>query len=49
MKQIRSRCAQFLIVIVTVTGCASAPPDKLDNICDIFREKGGWYDDMFIS
>ena len=45
MKQIRSRCAQFLIVIVTVTGCASAPPDKLDNVCDIFREKGGWYDD----
>ena len=49
MKQIRSRCAQFLIVIVTVTGCASAPPDKLDNICDIFREKGGWYDDAVDS
>jgi hypothetical protein len=28
-----------------LTGCASAPPRHLDNICHIFDEKNGWYDD----
>ena len=45
MKLIRLRYVQLLFAIITVTGCASAPPDELDNVCDIFREKGGWYDD----
>ena len=49
MKLIRLRYVQLLFAIITVTGCASAPPDELDNVCDIFREKGGWYDDAVDS
>ena len=32
-------------LILMVGGCTTSPPDKLDNICDIFREKDGWYAD----
>ncbi|MEQ8516598.1 MAG: hypothetical protein RIC38_13400 [Chromatocurvus sp.] len=37
-----------LLLVVTVLGlaaCATAPPRALDNLCAIFREKDGWYDD----
>ena len=39
--------AQALVVmsLVFLGGCATSPPDKLDNICEIFREKRSWYDD----
>ena len=39
---------QLLLALLSTTvlaGCATAPPTKQDNICDIFREKRGWYDD----
>ena len=38
---------QALVVmsLVFLGGCATSPPDKLDNICEIFREKRSWYDD----
>lgn len=26
-------------------GCLSTPPEQVADVCDIFREKGGWYDD----
>ena len=29
--------------IVLLGGCASSPPKQLDNVCDIFDEKRGWY------
>lgn len=29
-----------------VSGCASAPPNDPGNICQIFREKPGWYRDV---
>ena len=32
-------------LLLVVGGCTTSPPDKLDNICDIFREKDGWYAD----
>ena len=32
-------------LLLVVGGCTTSPPDKLDNICDIFREKDGWYTD----
>lgn len=27
-----------------LTGCATAPPANVENICSIFKEKRGWYD-----
>ena len=31
--------------LVLVAGCATRPPDDVDNLCAIFDDKGGWYDD----
>jgi hypothetical protein len=28
-----------------LVGCATSPPSQTDNLCDIFREKSGWYED----
>ncbi|MFV0277610.1 MAG: hypothetical protein ACK5HY_10550 [Parahaliea sp.] len=32
-------------VLVLCGGCATSTPDDVDNICNIFREKGGWYEE----
>ena len=32
-------------LLLVVGGCTTSLPDKLDDICDIFREKDGWYTD----
>ena len=43
-----SRCKQKLAIIATVmlvSACATSPPEQTDNVCDIFREKSGWYAD----
>lgn len=38
--------ATLLVLVVTLlAGCTSSTPKEQDNICEIFREKGGWYDD----
>lgn len=37
--------AVLLLLLVTATGCTTSPPSDVNNICSIFREKGGWYDD----
>lgn len=37
-----------LVVIlcgVVLMGCSTAPPKQPNNLCDIFREKSGWYED----
>ena len=34
-----------LVLVTLLSGCASAPPKQLDDICEIFREKSGWYED----
>ena len=34
-----------LLLVMLLGGCATSPPDNPDNICDIFEEKGDWYDD----
>ena len=39
------RAALVVVLVLIVGGCTTSPPDKLDNICDIFREKDGWYAD----
>ncbi|MDA9285975.1 hypothetical protein N9514_04245 [Pseudomonadales bacterium] len=33
------------LVLLSLVGCASAPPEKPDNLCEIFYEKSGWYKD----
>ncbi|MGH1373459.1 MAG: transglycosylase SLT domain-containing protein [Cellvibrionaceae bacterium] len=36
----------FLVVAaVFLSGCVTSPPKHVDNICHIFDEKDGWYDD----
>ncbi len=30
---------------VLLAGCATAPPKQQNNLCEIFREKSGWYKD----
>ena len=31
--------------VTFMMGCATSPPEAVDNVCDIFREKSGWYED----
>jgi hypothetical protein len=34
----------LLIILMLVTSsCVSSPPEKPDNICEIFEEKRSWY------
>lgn len=35
----------LLILLLVVAGCTTSPPSNVNNICDIFDEKRGWYDD----
>lgn len=34
-----------LIVLALLTGCVTSPPKHVNNICHIFDEKDGWYED----
>ena len=36
----------ILPLLTGLAGCTVAPPDNPHNACDIFREKGGWFDAM---
>ncbi len=31
--------------LIALVGCTTSPPRNIDNLCDIFEEKNGWYDD----
>ena len=33
------------IIVMLVSGCVTSPPRKIDNLCSIFREKGGWHEE----
>ena len=35
----------LLMAGLMLVGCTTSPPKNVDNICDIFEEKSGWYDD----
>lgn len=30
-------------------GCAATPPERQDNLCEIFEQEPGWYDDAYTS
>ncbi|CAA0084634.1 Uncharacterised protein [BD1-7 clade bacterium] len=32
-----------LLCLVLLTGCTTSPPANMDDVCEIFREKDGWY------
>ena len=34
-----------VLAVVIMAGCVTSPPRHTDNICHIFDEKDGWYDD----
>lgn len=35
----------LLLLTLSVAGCTTSPPRDLDNVCSIFRDKSGWYED----
>lgn len=35
----------LLLPMIALAGCVSSPPGNVSNICAIFEEKRGWYDD----
>lgn len=35
----------LLVVVVLLSGCVTAPPRSTGNVCAIFQEKNGWFDD----
>ncbi|MHA7817432.1 MAG: transglycosylase SLT domain-containing protein [Pseudohaliea sp.] len=39
------RTLLLVSLCLVVAGCATTPPRDLDNLCEIFRDKDGWYDD----
>lgn len=39
----------LVVTLLGITGCATSPPRNLDDVCSIFREKKGWYDDALAS
>lgn len=41
----RAAPAAFLPALLALAGCASAPPEDVDNLCAIFEEKPRWYRD----
>ena len=42
----RLRHTTVAIALVMIVGCATSPPEQVDNVCDIFGEKSGWYSDV---
>jgi len=38
------RLALVLVTALSLTACATTPPTNPDNLCDIFYEKDGWYE-----
>ena len=38
----RSQYAIAALALLVMAGCATSPPDDVDNVCDIFRENARW-------
>lgn len=39
------RALWLLLITALLSACTTSPPSRTDNICEVFREKDGWYDD----
>lgn len=39
----------LLILVVVLAGCATSPPQDINNLCEIFEEKDDWYGDAYDS
>ncbi len=39
------RCLLVVLFAAVLSGCVTAPPRQTANVCDIFYEKDGWFDD----
>ncbi|MEM1111786.1 MAG: transglycosylase SLT domain-containing protein [Pseudomonadota bacterium] len=39
----------LLVTVLLVAGCTTAPPRDVNDICSIFEDKKGWYDDALDS
>lgn len=39
------RSILITVFVFTLAGCATPPPKKQSNLCEIFRENPSWYDD----
>ncbi len=37
--------ALVLLGVLALAGCTTSQPQDVNNVCAIFQEKGGWYDD----
>lgn len=35
--------ASLLLALLAITGCVTSPPRNVENICEIFEEKQGWF------
>ena len=42
---VRIQIPIILVLTLVLVGCATSPPSQTDDLCDIFREKSGWYED----
>lgn len=47
--QIITRLVLLSVAAVVLIGCASAPPKRQDNLCEIFEQEPGWYDHAYNS
>lgn len=34
-----------VLIVIFLSGCATAPPNNVDNICSVFRQYPAWYSD----
>ncbi len=39
------KLAMAFMGVLLLSGCVTSPPKHVENLCDIFDEKDGWYDD----
>lgn len=42
-KRVVARSVCLYALLLLVTACTTSPPSQRDNVCEIFREKKGWY------
>ena len=45
MNRTVSQILIFILVIISLSGCASSTPKDREDVCEIFYEKKGWYKD----